>query len=58
MKDIPAEKDNVEHVPINFNEMKTTNKSSTKKSKTQQKTTNNISTSKRVFATKSISSYL
>ena len=38
--------------------MKTTNKSSTKKSKTQQKTTNNISTSKRVFATKSILSYL
>ena len=38
--------------------MKTTNKSSTKKSKTKQKTTNNISTSKRVFATKSISSYL
>ena len=36
--------------------MSTTKKSSTKKSKTNQKTTNNISTSKRVYATKSISS--
>ena len=34
--------------------MSTTKKSSTKKTKTQQKTTNNISTSKRIFATKSI----
>ena len=33
--------------------MSTTKKSSTKKTKTQQKTTNNISTSKRIFATKS-----
>ena len=33
--------------------MSTTKKSSTKKTKTQQRTTNNISTSKRIFATKS-----
>ena len=38
--------------------MSTTKKSSTKKSKTNQKTTNNISTSKRVYATKSISFFI
>ena len=38
--------------------MSTTKKSSTKKSKTNQKTTNNISTSKRVYATKSIKYYI
>ena len=35
--------------------MSTTKKSSTKKTRTQQRTTNNISTSKRIFATKSTS---